>query len=100
MKMMARATVTGVTQFAGVIDGETIDANNVFLLIDISATSGKGMRTAARKAMDKGVIDGLLASGVAFPCECDLELMETASRGKETTVITAIKPIAQQRKAA
>lgn len=95
--------VTGVTQFNDSIDGDLIAANNVFVVVDIGKTAGQGTRTAARKAESKDVIDAFLKvladNKLAFPVECDIELSETATRAKENTLITAIRPVALRKAA-
>jgi len=90
MKYFSEGLVLGVAQFEGVIDGEKIDSNSVFVQVDIDPKSGKGFRSVARKAESADVVKSVLHN--TFPFEATFELTEMASKSKEQLVITKITP--------
>lgn len=89
MKYTAEGVVTGFTKFKGEIDGQAIDANTVFLEVDIGGM-GKGTRTAARKCADEGVIKKIEHN--AFPFKAVIVLEEQATAKKESMVVVEIRP--------
>lgn len=98
MKMSAQGTVTGFTKFSGAIDGQQIDANTVYIEVDIGSM-GKGTRTAARRCRDVEVIKKI--EHLTFPFSAELVLEESATSKKEQLVVLEIRPLSRpQQKAA
>lgn len=90
MEMIGRGTVTGFTQFKGDIEGESIEANTLFVLVSIGSM-GKGMRSAARKCQDAEVLKKI--SHLPFPFEAELVMQETATAKKEQMVVVEVRPL-------
>lgn len=91
MQFTAKCVVRGATQFAGNIDGEAIEANTVFIDVELDSKHGYGYRTAPKRAESKEVIDRIKHN--PFPMIAEVTFKETASKGKEQMVITEIKPL-------
>jgi hypothetical protein len=90
MKMIAEGVVTGFTKFKGNIDGQDIDANTVFIEVDIGSM-GKGTRTVARKCVDEGVIKKI--EHLPFPIQAQIVIEEQATAKKEQLVVLEIRPV-------
>jgi len=97
MQYQAEGVVTGFTKFKGEIDGQTIDANTVFVEVSIG-TMGKGTRTVARKCATEDVIKKI--EHLPFPFKAHVTLEEQATAKKESLVVTEIKPLQQGKQAA
>jgi len=92
MIFTSKCVVRGVTQFAGNIDGEDIEANTAFIDVELdSKHGGYGSRTAPKRCKDKDVIDRIKHN--PFPFIAEVTFQELATKGKETMVITEIKPL-------
>lgn len=89
MRYMAEGVVTGFTKFKGAIDGQEIDANTVFIEVDIGSM-GKGLRTAARKCADESVLKKIEHN--SFPFKATIVLEEQATAKKESMVVVEIRP--------
>lgn len=97
MKYTAQGTVTGYTKFKGDIDGQSIDANTVFIEADIGQM-GKGTRTVARRALNEDVIKKI--EHLPFPVQAEIILEEQVTAKKEQLVVLEIRPVARVPKAA
>lgn len=97
MQLKAEGVVTGYTQFKGDIDGQTIDANTIFVEVSIGQM-GKGCRSVARKCMSADVIAKV--AHLPFPIHAELVMEEQATRNKEQIVVLEIRPIKVMPKAA
>jgi len=91
MIFTSKCVVRGVTQFAGNIDGEAIEANTAFIDVEFDPKQGYGSRTAPKRCLDKTVIDKIKHN--PFPMIAEVTFQELASTGKERMVITEIKPL-------
>jgi len=97
MQYKADGVVTGFTKFKGEIDGQTIDANTVFVEVSIG-TMGKGTRTVARKCATEDVIKKI--EHLPFPIKAEIVLEEQATAKKEQLVVLEIKPHVHAKQAA
>lgn len=92
MIFTSKCIIRGVTQFDGNIDGEAIQANTAFIDAELDAKhGGYGSRTAPKRCKDKEVIDRIKHN--PFPMVAEVTFQELATKGKESMVITDIKPI-------
>jgi hypothetical protein len=99
MKFTAEGVVTGFTQFKGTIDGDAIDANSLFVMVDLNpAQGGKGQRTEAKRCKDAQVVERI--KHLTFPCVCALEMEELATKGKTQLTVIDCKPKAAAKVAA
>jgi hypothetical protein len=97
MQYQAEGVVTGFTKFKGEIDGQTIDANTVFVEVSIGSM-GKGTRTVARKCATEDVIKRI--EHLPFPIKATIVLEEQATAKKEQLVVMEIKPLQPAKQAA
>lgn len=92
MIFKSQCVVRGATQFAGNIDGESIEAHSIFIDVELNPKQGGfGSRTAAKRCVDGGVIDRVKHN--PFPFIAEVTFQELATRGKESMFVTEIKPI-------
>jgi hypothetical protein len=87
-----QGVVRGATQFAGNIDGEAIDANSIFVDTELNPEhGGYGSRTAPKRCLNKEVVDKIKHN--PFPFVAEITLQEMATKGKETLIVTEIRPL-------
>jgi hypothetical protein len=92
MKFKALATITGATQFAGNIDGENIEANTIFVVVDLNPKQGGyGTRTEPKRCASPELLNSIKHN--PFPFDAELELEELATKGKTQMMVTAIRPV-------
>lgn len=97
MQYKADGVVTGFTKFKGDINGESIEANTVFVEVSIGSM-GKGTRTVARKCASEDVIKKI--EHLPFPIKAEIVLEEQATKNKEQLVVLDIRPVGQVKQAA
>jgi len=90
MDMLGRARITGCSEFKFTNDtGENVEGYHVFVEVDMSADQGcYGNRTQSYKAT-KPIVDQL--KGGAFPFNAELQLRQTATRGKTAMEVVGVK---------
>ena len=86
----AEGIVTGFTQFKGDIDGQSIDANTVFVEVSIGKM-GKGTRTVGKKCEDAQVIAKI--THLPLPFHAELVMEEEATRNKEPSSRWPLEPV-------
>lgn len=92
MIFTSKCVVRGAILHEWKIDGEVIPANTIFIDVELDpATGGYGSRTTKKKCLDASVIEKIKHN--PFPFIAEATFQELATSGKETMVVTDIKPI-------
>jgi hypothetical protein len=91
MKFTTSEVVRGFSNMAYNIDGQSAQVKVIYIDVELNAEhGGKGTRTDAKQVADPKVIEDALAQR-SFPCVCELDFEERATKGKVTLVCTAIR---------
>ncbi len=94
-----RAMVSGFSQFDGSDEFQASYA--VHIRVNLKPPLGKGARTEARPCVDKAVIERIQA--LPFErgdIECDVSMVELASKRKTALTVVDVRPVSKAAKAA
>lgn len=99
MKFKVQEVVRGATKFDGEIDGKVIKSGQIYMDVSLDKEGrGFGFRTREVKVADLELIDSI-AKG-PFPFMAEIEFEEIAGRKTAELVVTAIRRLPAQQKAA
>lgn len=100
MKFTAKEVVRGCSSMAYNIDGETAQVKVIYIDVELNIEhGGKGTRTDAKQVAEPHIIDDAF-QGRSFPCICELDFEERATKGKVALIVVAIRPLQDQLKKA
>lgn len=98
MEMKAQVTVRGAKFFRGNLEGKDIDSGKLYVDMQLKGENAFGTCTQELKCEGSKLVEAVKHNPFPFLAELTMEQM---SNGKESTsVVTAIKPLAAERKAA
>jgi hypothetical protein len=98
MEMKAQVTVRGAKFFRGSIEGKDIDSGKLFVDMELKGETSFGTCTQELKCEGSKLIESVKHNPFPFIAELTMQQM---SNGKDSSsVVTAIRPLAAERKAA
>lgn len=107
MKFTAKEVVRGFSNMAYNIDGQTAQVKVVYIDVELNQEhGGHGTRTDAKACASPQVIEDAFVVPVGqigpfrFPCVCELDFEERATKGKVALVIVGIRPMVEPMKKA
>jgi hypothetical protein len=91
MKFTTSEVVRGFSNMAYNIDGQSAQVKVIYIDVELNAEhGGKGTRTDAKAVAEPKIIEDAF-QGRSFPCVCELDFEERATKGKVALVCVAIR---------
>lgn len=92
MKFTAKEVVRGFSNMAYNIDGETAQVKVIYIDVELNAEhGGRGTRTDPKACATPELLSDAFPPMTQFPCVCELDFEERATKGKVALVVTAIR---------